>query len=465
MQPPTEHLDAAIIGAGQGGVPLAEAFANAGWNTVLIERAFVGGTCVNYGCTPTKTMIASAEAADWVRRAGAYGVQAGAPIVDLTAVRQRKRDIVTSFREHSREHLERVDGLELIHGEASFSAPHALSIREDGGGQRTLEAETIVIDTGARPSIPDIKGIDDVPTLDSTSIMELNAVPEHVAVLGGGYVGVEFAQMLRRLGAAVSLIEMSNHVLSREDHDISEVVEQVLGDEGVTVRTGFTVKYVEKTNGKLRIVGAQGARGLVVLCTHILIATGRVPNTDQLGLKSAGIDTADRGHVVVDERLETSVPGVYAIGDVNGNAPFTHISYDDYRILRDNLLDRGDCTTTDRLVPYVVYTDPQLARVGLTQRQADEQGLRYRVAKMPMSHVARALETERTAGVLKALVDEETDRILGATVLGAEGGEMMSIIHLAMLADLPYTALRDVPFAHPTFAEALNNLFSSWSDE
>ncbi len=464
MNAPSQHVDAAILGAGQGGVPLAEAFADAGWNTVLIERKHVGGTCVNEGCTPTKTMIASAEAADWVRRAGAYGVEVGAPSIDLTAVRQRKRDLVASFRSRSREHLENVDGLELIEGEASFTAPHTLSVRLHQGGTRSIEAETIVIDTGARPSIPPIDGIDEVPTLDSTSIMELDALPRHLAVLGGGYVGVEFAQMFRRFGATVSVIEMSDHLLAREDHDISETMEKILTDEGITVRTGFTAQYVERSNEKLRILGAQGDRGLVVVCTHILVATGRVPNSETLGLEAAGIETDDRGYIAVDDRLESSASGVYAIGDVNGTAPFTHISYDDYRILRDNLLRGGAASTSDRLVPYVVFTDPQLGRVGLSQRQADERGLRYRVAKMPMSHVARALETERPEGVLKVIVDEQSDRILGAAILGAEGGEMMSIIHLAMLADLPYTVLRDAPFTHPTFAEALNSLFGAWSD-
>ena len=454
--------DAIVIGAGQGGAPLAAAFAGAERKTALIERANVGGTCVNTGCTPTKTMIASAAAANWVSRASEYGITAGLLSVNLTAIRDRKDSLVQSFRTQKRTNLESMQDLDIYDGEASFVGRKTLEIRFPGERSIELASETIIIDTGSRPSIPPIPGIDDVPTFDSTSIMELTTLPEHLAILGGGAVGVEFAQMFRRFGCTVTLIERSGQLLPQEDPDIAVALSNILSEDGITLRVGFAVKFVEQQGETIRILGAKGNGNLCVLCSHVLIAAGRTPNTDTLDLSSTGMKTMPSGHIEVNDRLETSVPGIFAIGDATGGAPFTHISYDDYRILRTNLLLGGQASAANRIVSYVVYLDPQLGRVGLSETQATAIGVPYRLARMPMGHVARALETGQPRGFMKALVDPDSGRILGAAVLGDQGGEIMSMIHVAMLADLSYEVLRDSPFAHPTYAEGLNTLFSAW---
>ena len=454
--------DAIVIGAGQGGSPIAEAFANAQRTTALIERADIAGTCVNTGCTPTKTMIASAAAANWVSRALEYGIEAGPMRVNLMAIRDRKDSLLRSVRAQKRTHLEGIRGLDIYHGEASFVGAKALEVRSPGERSIALTSETIIIDTGSRPSIPPIQGIQDVPTLNSTSIMELTTLPEHLAILGGGAVGVEFAQMFRRFGCTVTLIERSSQLLPQEDPDVAEALSSILSQDGITLRVGFAVKFIEQQGETIRILGAEGNGNLCVLCSHVLIAAGRTPNTDTLDLPRTGIKTMPSGHIEVNDRLETSVPGMLAIGDVTGGAPFTHISYDDYRILRTNLLLGGQASTANRIVSYVVYVDPQLGRVGLSETQATAVGVPYRLAKMPMRHVPRALETDQPRGFLKALVDPDSGCILGASVLGDQGGEIMSMIHVAMLAGLSYEVLRDSPFAPPTYAEGLNSLFSSW---
>ena len=454
--------DAIVIGAGQGGSPIAEAFANAQRTTALIERANIGGTCVNTGCTPTKAMIASAAVANCVSHASEYGIEAGPLGVNLAAIRDRKDLMVQSFRTQKRAHLESIQGLDIYDGEASFVGGKTLEVRFPGECSIELASETIIIDTGSRPSIPPIQGIRDVPTFNSTSIMELTTLPDHLAILGGGVVGVEFAQMFRRFGCTVTLIEQSGQLLPQEDPDVVAAVSSILSEDGITLRVGCSVKFIEQQGATIRILGAKGNGDLCVLCSHVLIAAGRTPNTDALDLSRTGITTMPTGHIEVNDRLETSVPGIFAIGDATGGAPFTHISYDDYRILRSNLLLGGQASTANRIVSYVVYVDPQLGRVGLSETQATALGVPYRLAKMPMRHVARALETGQPRGFLKALVGPESGCILGAAVLGDQGGEIMSILHVAMLAGLPYEVLRDSPFAHPTYAEGLNSLFSSW---
>jgi len=452
-----DRYDAIVIGTGQGGKPLAQAFARAGRPAAIIEREYVGGSCVNVGCTPTKTMVASARVAYLARRAAEFGVRTGPVSVDQTVVRKRKRDIVESFSGGNRRGLESTDGLDLVMGEASFTGPNELEVR---GETRRLTADTIFINTGLRPEVPDIPGLDTVDYLDSTSVMELGEVPEHLIVLGGGYIGLEFGQMFRRFGAEVTVVQRGPRLMPREDEDVSEEIGAILREEGLEILVESRPVRASGADGgvELELEGPGGARTFGG--SHLLVATGRRPNTDGLNLEAAGVEVDGRGFIPVDERLETSVPGIYAMGDVNGGPAFTHISYDDYRLLAANLLDGGDLTTEGRLVPYTLYTDPQLGRVGLTEREARDRGLDFQVAKMPMTHVARALESDESRGFMKAIVDSASGRILGCAVLGMEGGELMSMIQIAMMGDLPYTALRDAIFAHPALAESLNNLFS-----
>jgi pyruvate/2-oxoglutarate dehydrogenase complex dihydrolipoamide dehydrogenase (E3) component len=451
-----ERYDAIVIGAGQAGVPLASALARSGRRTILIEREHVGGTCINEGCTPTKTMVASARVAYLARRGADYGVKTGPITVDLTRVRERKRAIVKSFRAGSLRRVETTEGLELICGEARFTGPRQLAV--DG---RLLESDLVFVNTGGRPAAPDVEGLDRVASLDSTSVMELDQVPDHLVVLGGGYIGLEFGQMFRRFGSRVTIVQRGPQLLPLEDPDVAEAVLGVLTEDGIEVLLEAEAVRAEPASAGMRLTVRTPAGERTVEGSHILRAAGRVPNTDYLGLEAAGIAMDAKGFILVDPRLETSVPGVYALGDVKGGPAFTHISYDDFRVIRTNLLQGGRACITDRLVPYTVFIDPQLGRIGLSEREARKQGRAVRVARMPMSYVARALELDEARGFMKALVDPESGQILGAAVLGIEGGELMAALQLAMMGRVPYDRLRDAVFAHPTLAESLNNLFSS----
>ena len=467
MKNETSHYDAVVIGAGQGGKPLAIALAKAGRKTALVEREHVGGTCINVGCTPTKTMVASARVAYMARRASDFGVDVGPVSVNMPAVRRRKREMVESWRAGAESRLAAVPGLDLVRGEAAFSGPRSLEVQMtsiDGPGDvRSLTAEYIFINAGARPAVPALPGLDGVPFLDSTSVMELDIVPEHLLVLGGGYVGVEFGQMFRRFGSEVTIIQRGHALLAREDADVAEAVAAILRDDGLSLALGTRPVQVETgSDGWVTLTVDTSSGRSTVRGSHLLVATGRAPNTDRLNLEAAGIETDAHGYIVVDERLATGAPGVYALGDVKGGPAFTHISYDDFRILRTNLLESGSASTADRVVPYVVYMDPQLGRVGLTESEARERGLQIRVAKMPMDWVARALEVGESRGLMKVVVDASTDRILGCAVLGIEGGEIAALIQIAMMGNVPAAELREAVFAHPTLAESLNNLFGSW---
>lgn len=457
-------IDVLIIGSGQAGGPLASACANAGQQTVLVEREHIGGTCVNVGCTPTKTMIASGRVAYLARRAADYGVQTGGVSVDMETVRKRKRDIVEQWRSGSEKNLLGKENPRTIFGEARFTGPHHVFVALNDGGEEVFDAETVIINVGERPASLDIPGADQVDVLDSTTVMELGEVPEHLILIGGGYIGLEFGQLFRRLGAEVTIIHHGSQVLSREDPDIAGEVQKVLEEDGITVLLDAEPERVSGTNGDITVHVKQDGASREVRGTHLLEAAGRQPNTDLLDLAAAGIEMDDSGHIPTSDRLETNVPGVYALGDVRPGPKFTHISYDDYRVLQANLIDGEKRSIEGRMVPYTVFIDPQLGRIGMTEKQARDDGRTIRVARIPMSSVARGVETGEPRGVMKAIVDADSDEILGAAILGIEGGEIATMIQIAMMGNLPYTALRDGIFPHPGLAEGFNSLFAAFED-
>src|SRR5437660_4872971 len=426
-----QQYDAIVIGSGQGGTPLSTALAASGMHTALIERKHVGGTCVNEGCTPTKTMVASGRVAYLARRAADYGVHTGTISIDLRKVRERKRNIVDKFRNGVQSRIEKAANLDLIFGDARFTGPTTVEVRTKDGVRRGLSAKYIFINAGTRASRPRLDGLDDVPALDNASIMELDTVPDHVLILGGGYIGLEFGQLFRRFGSRVTIIQSAGQLLTREDPDIAGEVGKIRQQDGVEVLLKARAIHVRQVDRSIQLEVQQHGHSTTLAGSHLLVATGRTPNSDTLNLAAAGIKTNDRGFIEVNDRLETTADGVYALGDIKGGPAFTHISYDDFRIIRANL----------------------------TETEARAQKRNIRVAKLPMTSVARALEVDETRGFMKAIVDGETNQILGAAILGIEGGEIMSALEIAMMGKLPYTALRDGTLAHPTLTESLNNLF------
>jgi len=455
-----ERYDAIIIGSGQGGNPLARAFASAGWKTALVEREHVGGTCINVGCTPTKTMVASARVAYLARRAGDFGINTGSVSVDMAAVRQRKQGIVDSWRASGERRL-RAAKVDLVMGTAEFAGLHTLKVALLGGGTRTMESERIFINTGAKSALPELDGLSEVPFLDSTSIMELDTVPGHLLVLGGGYVAVEFGQMFRQFGSEVTIVQRHDRLLTGEDADVAGELVEILREDGVELLFESRAARVAVTPGgaiQLDVSAPDGERSLVG--THLLVATGRTPATESLNLAAAGLAVDKHGAIPVNDRLETAVPGIWALGDVKGGPAFTHVSYDDFRILRTNLLAGGAAGVSGRLVPYTVFTDPQLGRIGLGEEEAKARGMDIRVFKIPMNVSSRALELSEPRGLMKAVVDAKTDRILGCAILGIEGGELMAALEIAMIGGVTASILRETVFTHPTLAETFNTLFT-----
>jgi pyruvate/2-oxoglutarate dehydrogenase complex dihydrolipoamide dehydrogenase (E3) component len=440
---------------------LAAKLAQSGRRTVIVERSHVGGSCINYGCTPTKTMAASARVAYLARRAADYGVMTSGVEADLGRIRQRKDKVVESFRQGSQASLEQTDGLELIFGHGRFIGHRKLAVDLQGGGERRFEAAWVFINTGGRPYMPPIEGLGACGALDSTTIMECEQLPGHLLVLGGGYIGLEFGQMFRRFGSDVTIIERGNQLLSREDADVAEAMAEILKDDGLSILLNSEALGVKREGDALSLRLHNGSVERIIKGTHLLVATGRVPATDGLNLKAGGIETDERGFIKVDDQLETSAPGVFALGDVKGGPAFTHISYDDYRTLRTNLLGLGHARARDRILSYTIFTDPQLGRAGISEKEARAGNLDVRIAKLPMSKAARAIETGETRGFMKALVDAKSGKILGCAVLAMEGGELMGALQIAMMGGLEYTDLRDTPFAHPTLVESFNNLFKT----
>lgn len=442
------HYDALVIGSGQAGNPLSHKLADLGWTVALVEKDRLGGTCINTGCTPTKTMVASAQVAHYARHAARWGVQTEGVRVDLAAVVARKDRVVDQWRSGIARKVEQRKNLHLYHGHARFTGPRQVRV-----GDETLEGERVFIDTGTRPIVPPIEGLADVGALDNAGAMRLTEVPEHLLVLGGGYIGLEFGQMFRRFGSQVTVVHRGPQILPREDADVVEALQHALEAEGLRFVLGASTTRAARQDSGVALTVQVGDAVETVRGSHLLVATGRRPNTDDLGLENAGIATDAHGFVRVNERLETSVPGVWALGDVKGGPAFTHISYNDYQIVYANLVEGGARTTDHRIVPYAVFTDPQLGRVGLTEREARATGRPLKVGKIPMSWVARAIERDETAGLMKLVVDAETDQILGAAILSLEGGELVQILHAAMLAKAPYTLLKGAIYIHPTLAE------------
>jgi len=447
------NFDAIIIGAGQAGPPLAGRLTAAGMTVALIERKLVGGTCVNTGCMPTKTLVASAYAAHLARRAADFGIATADVTVDMPAVAARARKVVMDARSGNERWLEGMAGLTFLRGHARFTGPRTIEV--DG---EELTAPRIFLNVGGRASVPDMPGVGDVPHLDNTDMVALEQVPEHLVVVGGSYVGLEFAQMYRRFGAAVTVVERGERLIAHEDADVSDAVRRILEDEGITVRTGANcIAFAGHPDGVAVSVDCQ-AGDPKVIGSHVLLAVGRRPNTDDLGLDLAGIATDAKGYITVDDMLQTNVPGVWALGDCNGRGAFTHTAYNDFEIVAANLLDHDDRTLSQRLVGYALYTDPPLGRVGMTQAEAEKTGRTILVSKRPMTRVGRAVEKGETKGFVKIVADAETQRILGAAILGTGGDEAIHGILDMMNADQPLAALRWAVPIHPTVSELIPTL-------
>jgi pyruvate/2-oxoglutarate dehydrogenase complex dihydrolipoamide dehydrogenase (E3) component len=465
---------AIVIGSGQAGGPLATAFAKAGHKTALIEEAHIGGTCINEGCTPTKTMVASARVAYLANRGKDYGVEMDGPFtMNMETVRKRKRDIVNSFRGGNEGRLKTQQNLDLFMGKAKFIGKKDIEITMNGSGERkTITGETIFINAGCRPAPLKIPGADQIDVLNSTTIMELDSVPSHLVIIGGGYVGIEFAQMFHRFGSAVTVVQRSGQLLSREDSDIAEAVKSILMEDGLEILLNTNPISVSKSDsGTISLEVSTGGITKRITASHILAAAGRNPNTDSLDISVPGLSTYGPGFIKTNHQLETNVSGIYALGDIKGGPQFTHISYDDFRVIRHNLItnpSREPLGINDRLVPYTVFMDPQLGRVGLTETEArtkygfaGDKLRNIKVAKMPMAWVARALELDESRGVMKAIVDDDTKQILGFACLGIEGGELMSMVQIAMMGGVGYDRLADAVFAHPCLSESFNKLWAN----
>jgi pyruvate/2-oxoglutarate dehydrogenase complex dihydrolipoamide dehydrogenase (E3) component len=440
--------DAIIIGSGQAGNPLAYRLADLGWSVALIEKKNLGGTCINVGCTPTKTMVHRAQVAHYARNAARWGVTASNVSVDLTEIVAQKNEVVLSFRGGQQKQVDKRANLRLHRGQAWFVGPHQIKVGDD-----LLESEKIFINTGGRPNIPAIPGLDTISYLTNESVMELTTLPEHLLVLGGGYIGLEFGQMFRRFGSRVTILHSGKQIVPREDPEIAVELRKSLEAEGIQFLLNARTTRVENKNSAITLSFEVTAGASNVTGSHLLIATGRGPNTGDLGLDKAGIETDKNGFIKVNGRLETNISGVWALGDCKGGPAFTHISYNDFQIVYGNLVEGKNLTIENRPVPYCVFTDPQLGGVGMTEKEARAKGFKLKIGKCPMTHVARAIERGETAGLMKLVVDASNDRILGASILASEGGELVQILGTLMLANQPFTLLKGAVYIHPTLAE------------
>jgi len=451
-----KKYDAIVIGSGQAGNPLSYALAERGWTVALVEKSHLGGTCINTGCTPTKTMIASAQVAHYARDAARWGVHTGRVEVDLSFVVDRKNAVVQRFRGNQERNVIKHPSVHLYRGRAHFRSPREVEVDND-----VLQSERIFIDTGTRPYPPVLSGLDSIGYLTNESLMELRELPHHLLILGGGYIGLEFGQMFGRFGSRVTIVHKGPQLLSREDEDIAKELQKALEAEGIEFRLNSNSVQVEKSAGQIALTLEAAGHRETITGSHLLVATGRRPNTDDLGLDKAGVEFDERGYIRVNSRLETNVAGIWALGDVKGGPAFTHISYNDYQIVFGNLIEQKNLSIANRYVPYSLFTDPQLGRVGMTEKEARASGQKLKMGSYAMSRVARAIERDETAGLMKVIVNEETDRILGAAVLGIEGGEIVQILGAMMLAEAPYTVLKGAVYIHPTLAEGFFGLMES----
>jgi len=455
-----ERFEVLVLGSGFGGKLLAWHLARSGRRTAVVERRWVGGSCPNIACLPSKNEIWSAKIAHLVRHAAQFGTLTGSVTTDMAKVRQRKRDMVE--REIDL-HLQnyKASGAELIMGTGQFTAPKTLEVRLNDGGTRVLAGDQIFLNLGTHAAVPNIPGLEAAQPLTHIEALELDYLPSHLIVLGGGYVGLELAQAYRRFGSQVTVVEHGPQLMNREDPDVVSEMQQILSDEGVGILLSATTLNVQGRSGEEVSIAVRTASGdQQIKGSDILVAAGRIPNTAGIGLDKAGVDLDGRGYIHVNERLETTAANVWAIGECAGSPQFTHVSIDDFRIIRDNLAG-GNRSTRDRLVPYCMFTEPPLARVGLSENEAQRQSLTVRVARLPMTGVRRTATTDETQGFMKVLVGGSDDRILGFTMIGAEAGEVLATVQTAMLAELPYPRLRDAILAHPTMAEGLDSLFSN----
>ena len=456
----TERYDALIIGSGEAGKHIAWTMAEMGHRTAVVERKLIGGSCPNIACLPSKNMVHSAKVASFARRAAEFGLELGSFRIDMAGVQRRKRKTV---EEEIQGHLSlyKASGAELIMGSARFTAPRTVEVSLNDGGTRVIVGDRVFLNLGSRAVIPDLPGAAASNPMTHIQLLDLDRLPQHLVVIGGGYVGLELSQAMRRFGSRVTLIERSPRIASQEDADVSAALLELFRDEGIDVLLGTEVVRVEGLSGqqvRVHVKDAQGERAIEG--TDMLVAVGRAPNTQEIGLDRTGVELDGRGYVKVNERLETTAPSIWAVGDCAGSPQFTHVAFDDFRVIHDNL-NGGTRTTLNRLIPYCIFTDPELARVGWNETQAKSRGAEYRVVKIPMAAVFRAETLSEPRGFLKMLLDKDSDRILGITVLGVEASEPMATVQTAMLAGLPYTALRDAIFTHPTAAEGLVRLLAS----
>jgi pyruvate/2-oxoglutarate dehydrogenase complex dihydrolipoamide dehydrogenase (E3) component len=456
----TQRYEVLVLGSGAGGKLLGWHMARAGHRTAVVERKWIGGSCPNVNCLPSKNEIWSAKVVDIVHHAAAFGLITGSTTIDMTRVRQRKRAMVDGLVAM---HLDqyRASGAELIMGRARFVEPKTLEVVLNDGGTRLLEGERVFLNLGTHATIPPIPGLADARPLTNIELLEIDRLPEHLVVLGGGYVGLEFAQAYRRFGSRVTVIQYGAQLLDREDPDVADEVRRILADEGIDVLLGAEVRQVEGQSGEgVRLRVRVGDAEKSIAASDVFVATGRTPNTAGIGLDVAGVDLDARGYIAVNDRLETTAPDVWAIGECAGSPQFTHVSEDDFRVIRDNLAG-GSRSTRDRLIPYCLFTDPPLARVGLSEREARERGIAVRVSRLPISAVLRTRTTGENVGFMKVLVEASGERILGFAMIGPEAGEIMAAVQTAMLGGMSYTVFRDAILAHPTMAEGLNGLFAS----